>query len=418
MRIEVLTIGDELLLGYTVDTNAAHLARELAACGVAIVRRATVGDDATLIATAVAEALGRSDGVITTGGLGPTSDDLTKPAIAALFAREMRLDASILEAMRTRWKDRGWPGELPLANHQQAMIPEGARILTNNHGSAPGIWLENQEHRWVAMLPGVPREMRGMLADTLLPLLKERVSSADGVVRSRTLRTTGIGESALADSIASAGAHAQGATLAYLPSFSGTDLRLTVRGRTSAEADDVLAANVARLAAVAGLFAYGEDDADLAAVVLDLCRARGVHIAVAESCTGGMLGMRLTAIPGASDVFLGGVLAYDDLVKSRHLSVHASEIAEHGAVSEPVVRAMASNVKMRFGAEVGIAITGVAGPGGGSLAKPVGTVWIAADVGGDVHARRLNLIGDRHEIRQRATQGALDLVRRRMLPSA
>ena len=418
MRIEVLTIGDELLLGYTLDTNAAHLARELAACGVEIVRRATVGDDATLIATAVAEALGRSDGVITTGGLGPTSDDLTKPAIAALFGREMRLDASILEAMRKRWQDRGWPGELPLANHQQAMIPDGARVLTNHHGSAPGIWLENESARWVAMLPGVPREMRGMLADTLLPLLKTRVGDNAGVVRSRTLRTTGIGESALADSIASAGAHAQDATLAYLPSYAGTDLRLTVRGRSSAEADGILTANLARLADVAGPFAYGEDDADLAGVVLALCRARGVRIAVAESCTGGMLGMRLTAIAGSSDVVLGGVIAYEDLVKGKLLGVRASDIAEHGAVSEQVARVMASNVKRTLGAEVGIAITGVAGPGGGSPEKPVGTVWIAADVGGDVHARRLNLIGDRHEIRQRATQGALDLVRRKMLASA
>lgn len=418
MRIEVITIGDELLLGYTLDTNAAHLARALAPAGVEIVRRTTVGDDARDIARAVDEALGRSDGVITTGGLGPTSDDLTKPSIAALFGREMRMDDGILDAMRKRWKDRGWPGELPAANHQQALIPAGARVLANRHGSAPGIWLENDAGRWVAMLPGVPREMRGMLADTLLPMIVDRAGPPAGVIRSRTVRTTGISESKLADDVEKAGARPAAATLAYLPGHEGVDLRVTVRGRSADEADAILAESVAHLQAVAGLHAYGEDDADLAAVVLELCRARGVRIGVAESCTGGMLGMRLTAVPGSSDVVVGGVIAYDDLVKSRLLGIRAADIAEHGAVSEPVARAMATKVKLRLGVEVGVAITGVAGPGGGSPEKPVGTVWIAGDLGGEVVARKLSLVGDRHEIRQRATQGALDLVRRRMLAPA
>ena len=229
MHIEVVTIGDELLLGYTIDTNAAHLARALAGEGVEISRRTTVGDTAATIATAVRDALDRTGAVITTGGLGPTSDDLTKPSIAALFDREMVLDEEHLAWMEERFT-RLFQRPMPAANKQQAMLPAGARKLKNNHGSAPGIWLEDDRGRWVAMLPGVPREMRGMLADTLLPLIRERMGSERRVVRSRTLRTTGVGESFLADRIATIPGGVGDGWLAYLPNAEGTDLRLTVRG--------------------------------------------------------------------------------------------------------------------------------------------------------------------------------------------
>ena len=411
MNVEVLTIGDELLLGFTIDTNAAFMARALADEGIVITHRATVGDDAASIARGVREALDRTGAVITTGGLGPTSDDMTKPAIAALFGREMRRDESIVEALRKRWRDRGWPGELPKANEQQGDIPDGARVLTNNHGSAPGIWLEDQAGRWVAMLPGVPREMRGMLLDTILPILRER-GGAGTVVRSRTLRTTGISESSLADALAGHASGVEGLPIAYLPGWEGVDLRLTVRHVLPAEADAVLDRGIAALRAVAADHAYGEGNDDLASIIVERCRARAIRLAVAESCTGGMLGSRITAVPGSSDVFLGGVIAYDNLVKSKLLGIRASDIHDHGAVSEFVARAMATNVKRILGSDVGLAITGVAGPGGGTEDKPVGTVWIAADLGGDVRARSARLIGDRQEIRQRATQIALDMVRR------
>lgn len=411
MKLEIVTIGDELLLGFTIDTNAAHMARTLAAAGVSIVRRSTCGDDASDIADAVRAALDRTGAVITTGGLGPTADDMTKPSIAAIFGRAMVRDESIVEALRQRWKDRGWPGELPKANEQQADVPEGARVLHNRHGSAPGIWLEDERGRWVAMLPGVPREMRGMLDDTILPILRER-GLGDTVVRSRTLRTTGISESMLADSLAEAKREVNGLPLAYLPGWEGVDLRLTSRGLDTTRADAALKEGITYLRGVVGDYAYGEDTQDLATIVLERCRARGIRIAVAESCTGGMLGQRLTAVPGSSDVFLGGVIAYENTVKSKLLSIRAATIAEHGAVSEEVARAMATQVKLLLGADVGVGITGVAGPGGGTPEKPVGTVWIAADLGGNVKARKLSLIGDRHEIRQRATQAVLDLVRR------
>ena len=414
MHIEVVTIGDELLLGYTIDTNAAHLARTLAAEGVEISRRPTVGDAADAIASAVRDGLDRAGAVITTGGLGPTSDDLTKPAIAALFGRGMVLDETHLAWMEERFT-RLFQRPMPAANRQQAMLPEGARKLQNNHGSAPGIWLEDERGRWVAMLPGVPREMRGMLADTLVPLIRERLGDDRRVVRSRTLRTTGVGESFIADRVASIEGGVGDVDLAYLPNAEGTDLRMTVRGARPDDATERLARAAERLRGVVGDAVYGEDGADLAAVVLDLCRAKGLTIGVAESCTGGLLGARLTAIAGSSDVVLGGVIAYSNELKTALLDVPSGVLAHQGAVSEGVVRAMASGARAATGASVGVGITGIAGPGGGTDEKPVGTVWIASDLEGAVESRRLRLIGDRAEVRQRAAQAALEMVRRRVL---
>jgi nicotinamide-nucleotide amidase len=304
---------------------------------------------------------------------------------------------------------------MPAANRQQAMLPEGARKLRNNHGSAPGIWLEDADGRWVAMLPGVPREMRGMLADTLVPLIRERLGDDRRVVRSRTLRTTGVGESFLADRIESIEGGVGEVDLSYLPNAEGTDLRLTVRGARPDDADRRLAASAERLRRAVGNAVYGEDGADLAAVVLDLCRERGLTIGVAESCTGGLLGARLTAVAGSSDVVVGGVIAYSNALKSSLLGVSATLLAEHGAVSEPVVRSMTSGCRRATAAAIGIAITGIAGPGGGTEEKPVGTVWIASDLNGVVEARCLRLIGDRAEVRQRAAQAALEMVRRRLV---
>jgi nicotinamide-nucleotide amidase len=413
MNVELITIGDELLLGFTVDTNAAHLARELAAIGIGITRRASVGDVAEDIAAAVGAALDRTGAVITTGGLGPTSDDLTKPSIAALFGRGMRLDEEHLAWMEERWRTR-FQRELPASNRLQAMLPEGARKLVNKHGSAPGIWLEDERGRWVAMLPGVPREMRGMLSDTLLPLLNERVAAGGTptVVRSRTLRTTGVAESALADKLDPLRGDLGGLALAYLPSPDGVDLRLTARGHPAAETDELLERASTRVRERVGRSIYADGDTDLAAIVLEQCRARGLTLAVAESCTGGLLGARLTAIAGASDVLLGGVIAYANEVKREMLDVAESDLVAHGAVSEPVVRQMAAGVRVRMAADIGVAITGVAGPGGGTPEKPVGTVWLAADIRGELRTLLARLIGDREEIRRRATQSALDLVRR------
>ena len=411
MDVELVSIGDELLLGYTIDTNAAFFARQAAALGIRVARRATVGDGADEIAAGVREALDRTGAVITSGGLGPTADDLTKPSIAALFGRGMLLDESIVESLKARWKARGWPGELPVANRAQAMIPAGATILQNQHGSAPGIWLEDERGRWVAMLPGVPREFRCMTADTLLPRIVA-LGATGTVIRSRTLRTTGIAESAVADALGALAKDPLGVSLAYLPGWEGVDLRLTVRDLPSAVATERLAAAEGAVRERIGRWVYGLDEADLSLLVLDALRARAMHIAVAESCTGGMLGMRLTAVPGSSDVVQGGIIAYDNAVKVRDLGVSEATLAAHGAVSEETARAMATGVRTRMGVDVGVSITGVAGPGGGTPEKPVGTFCVGVDVRGEVRSLRTSGVGDRHEIRQRATQAALSLVRK------
>jgi nicotinamide-nucleotide amidase len=411
MHLELLTIGDELLLGFTVDTNAAHLARELAAIGVSIVRRGTVGDDADDIAAAVREALDRTGAVITTGGLGPTSDDRTRPVIAELFGRELVPDEERWEALRAIWRDRG-RGEIPLSNRSQVMIPRGATVLTNRHGTAPGLWLEDERGRWCAMLPGVPREMRGMVSDELIPRIRERLGNTSTVVRSRTLRTTGIAESSLAELIAPISTQLDGLSLAYLPGPDGVDLRVTSRGLAGVAADTALGRALDLLRERATRYAYTEDQRDLAAVVLEMCEARDLRIGVAESCTGGLLGARLTAIPGSSTVVEGGVISYSNAVKLRLVGVREETLEQYGAVSEQTAQEMASGVRARLGVEIGVAITGVAGPGGGTPEKPVGLVWIAVDFAGKVRAIGPRLIGDRAEIRYRATQAALDLVRR------
>jgi nicotinamide-nucleotide amidase len=418
VKIEIVTIGDELLLGFTIDTNAAHLARELAAIGVEITHRSSIGDNAADIADAVGQAIERTGAVITTGGLGPTADDMTKPAIAQLFGRAMHRDEEIIESMKARWARLKRTGAFPESNTAQAMIPDGADILPNRHGSAPGIWLEDERGRWVAMLPGVPREMRGLLADELLPRIRARVEKWSGadipVVRSRTLRTTGIAESALADLLGDLSKGVDGMGLAFLPSVESVDLRVTVRGLPSAEADAKLDAAVLKLRNTAGRYVYGEEGADLAEIVLSACRKTGLRIAVAESCTGGMLGERLTAIPGSSDVFLGGVIAYDNSVKRKLLGVSDADLEEHGAVSEEVAMTMARSVRAMLGSDIGVAITGVAGPGGGTATKPVGMVWVAVD-GIATEARCLRLFGTRDEVRQRAAQAALDMIRRALI---
>ena len=416
LQVELITIGDELLLGFTIDTNAAHIARTLAANGVEIVRRTTVGDEAPKIAAAVRDALDRTGAVITTGGLGPTSDDLTKPAIAEIFGRQMKLDEAIATKLEERWRARFPNSRFPSTNRTQAEIPEGARILTNHHGTAPGIWLEDERGRWVAMMPGVPREMRGMLAEELLPAIKARATGEQNIVLSGTLRTTGIAESAIAELLGpnvlgDPGTELGSLPLAYLPGVAGVDLRVTVKGRPLVEAEKLVSEAIVKLRNRVEAYAYGVDDADLAAVVLDKCRTLDFTLAVAESCTGGMLGERITSIPGSSDVFLGGVIAYHNEVKRSLLGVRSEAIERSGAVSEEVVLQMASGVRERLGADVGVAVTGIAGPGGGTPEKPVGLVWIAVHAS-EAKARRFHVGGDRAEIRQRAAQAALEMVRR------
>lgn len=413
MDLELVTIGTELLLGFTIDSNAAELARALASVGARVVRRATVGDDGGAIAAAVGEALARTGFVIATGGLGPTKDDVTKRAVAQLFGAPLVVDEAYLAQLRQRFERFG-RGPMPESNRTQAEVPMGAVVLPNRWGTAPGLWLEGKPGVAV-LLPGVPREMHGLLEHEVIRRVQERVArtgAGPAVIRSRTLRTTGIAESALADKIGALEDQLAPVTLAYLPSVEGVDLRLTVWGVAPDAAESVLARAVERLKPALGPHYYGEDGCDLAALVLERLERMGATLAVAESCTGGMLGERITAVPGASRVFVGGVVAYANQVKTQALGVAEALIAEQGAVSEAVVRAMADAAAQRFGATAGLAVTGIAGPTGGTPEKPVGTVWLAARLTDRTEASLRRFPGDRDDIRRRSAQAALDLIRR------
>ena len=410
MKLEVLTIGTELLLGYTVDTNAAELGRALAAAGAEITRHTTVADRPEAIRASVAEALDRTGFVITTGGLGPTRDDMTKTVVAELFGKRLLLDERLLANIRARFDRMGRP--MPASNRTQAEVPEDAVILPNARGTAPGLWVEDARGRTVVLLPGVPREMQGLLVEEVLPRIVARQGGDRRVVLSRTVRTTGVSESALAERVGPIEPDIAPLTLAYLPSVEGVDLRVTAWGLELEDAAARLTAVVARLKVAVGEHGYGEDDADLAAVLLEALRTGRHRLAVAESCTGGMVGERITNIPGASDTFIGGVVAYADVIKTAALKVPLETLEAYGAVSEETVRAMAEGAQRLFSADCTIAVTGIAGPGGGTPEKPVGTVWLAARVHTNTRALKRVLPGDRDDVRRRAAQAGLDLLRR------
>ncbi len=407
MNLELLTIGTELLLGFTVDTNGAELARALSAVGVRIVRRTSVGDDPAAIRDGVSDALRRTGAVLTTGGLGPTRDDISKRVVADLFGLPLAFDQAVWDNLVRRFAALG---RTPSANNRvQADVPRGATVLPNRWGTAPGLWLEG-EPGLIVMLPGVPGEMRKLLEHEVAPRLAAR--STGSVIRSRVVRTTGVAESALAERLGEIEAEVAPLTLAYLPGFDGVDLRLSAWSLPADEADARLAAGAVLLRERAGAFAYGQGDDDLAALVLERARRLGRRVGTAESCTGGLVGGRLTEIPGSSDVFVGGVICYADKVKTELLGVDPALIAAEGAVSEPVARAMATGAARVLGVDLAVAVTGIAGPGGGSEAKPVGTVWLAVADRDAVQALLIRVPGDRQNVRTRSAQAALHLLYR------
>jgi nicotinamide-nucleotide amidase len=417
MDLEVVTVGTELLLGFTIDSNAADIARALAEVGVRVVRRVTVADDEAAIRDAVAGALRRSGTVITTGGLGPTSDDRTKRVVARLFQAPLELDESYLEELTHRFAQFK-RGPMPPSNRSQAEVPQGATVLPNRRGTAPGLILDGPLGT-VVLMPGVPHEMRVMLNEQVLPLLTARREASGEpalVIRSRTLRTTGVTESGLASALMDAEGRLESVSVAYLPGVAGVDLRLTARRLSASAAEEALDRASHHLVSLLGARYYGRDDTDLAAVVLDALRRRDQTLAVAESCTGGLVGERITAIPGASDVFLGGTIAYANASKVRDLGVPAALLESEGAVSEAVALEMACGVAQRFRATAALGVTGIAGPGGATPGKPVGTVWLAGKVQHRERAVGYRIPGGRREVRGRAAQAALDLLRGLLVP--
>jgi nicotinamide-nucleotide amidase len=304
---------------------------------------------------------------------------------------------------------------MPVLNRTQAEVPVGATILPNPAGTAQGLALEDSG-RWVVLLPGVPRELRAIFEGDLQGFLRERFGEPSSRVHHRTIHTTGVAESKLAELIEAVLPRDRGpVTLAYLPDVRGVDLRFSVRGVSTAEAESWLARMESVVAPAVAPWRFEAESGDIVEALTSALLQAGKHVAVAESCTGGLIAKRITDRPGASEVFLGGVIAYANEVKIAQLGVTAQDLARHGAVSEPVARQMARGVADRFGAAAGIAVTGIAGPGGGTPDKPVGTVWRAISLDGEVEARVLTFVGDREAIRERAAQEALAALHRRLV---
>jgi len=412
LRSVVLTVGDELLLGRTVDGNAAWLGRVLSDLGIPVVKRYTVGDTDEAIQRALEDALAEAELVVVTGGLGPTRDDRTREAVAAFLGAELHVDPDLLRALEERFRARGYD-RLPETNVTQARVPDGARVLANPLGTAPGLALEHADSL-VVLLPGVPSEMKAIFRGDLTRLLLERFGARLRPVRHRTFHTTGIAESELASRLEALLPAAPGpVTVAFLPELTGVDLRLSVWDTDAIdEAERLLDQVEAAIGPVLEGFRFQAVSGDLVEALSGSLVRSGLRLAVAESCTGGLIAKRITDLPGASTYFMGGVVAYADGVKVGQLGVASDVLARHGAVSEQVALGMATGVARALGAEVGVSVTGVAGPGGGSESKPVGTVWYAASVCGEATARREVFSGDRTQIRERAAQAALALALR------
>lgn len=406
--VEIVAIGNELLLGETVDTNAAWLGKRLAAEGIRVTWRETVGDVPGDIRSAVVEALGRTAAVICTGGLGPTPDDLTKPVIAELFGRDLVLDEGSLDRLKERFRRRGI--EMSPNNRSQAEVPVGATVFPNPRGTAPGIALED-ERGFVILLPGVPGEVRALLDAGVLDFIAAHFPVRPGPVFHRVIRTTGIAESTLSARIEDISASVAPLTLAFLPDPTGVDLRLTSWGElapaeATARMDALDAAITERLAP----WIYARGDEDMVDAIAHRMTARGLKLALAESCTGGLVAKRLTDRAGSSDYVVGGVVAYSNDIKRQLLGVRAETLETYGAVSDETAREMVEGACRALGADAAIAVTGIAGPGGGSAEKPVGTVWIAVALGSRVESKLHRLLGDRIEIRERASQAALAML--------
>ena len=373
MSAEILCIGTELLLGNITNSNARWLAEQLAALGIPHQRQQVVGDNRERVIAAVREAAARCRLLITTGGLGPTPDDLTTEAIAAAFDTPLAERPEVWADIQAKLAARGRP--ITPSLRRQALLPVGADLLPNATGSAPGMIWSPQAGFTVITFPGVPSEMRAMWTATAAPWLQHS-GMTEGLFASRMLRFWGVAESSLAEQMSDL-LESANPTVAPYAGAGEVKLRLTARGASQDEAKALLGPVEAEIRARAGAACFGADDDSLASVVVELLRQRNQTLAVAESCTGGGLGAALAAVPGASAVFLGGVIAYANAVKQELLGVAPELLAAHGAVSDPVAQAMAEGARRATGAHWALAVTGIAGPAGGSAEKPVGLVHIA-----------------------------------------
>jgi nicotinamide-nucleotide amidase len=416
MNVEIVNTGSELMLGRVLNTHQQWLCRRLADLGHVVTRQVAVADTAQDIQQAVREALTRADLIITTGGLGPTSDDITRELIAELLGKKLHPNTAVREHIDRRFARRNQPR--PVATDVETLVPEGATVFLNANGTAPGLAMAVDLHatppapqpakKWLIMLPGPPRELRPMFDDSVVPLLKREF--ADEIFVCRTLRSCGIGESRVQEMI-EAKLHPlsqRGLGIGYCARPGAVDVRLTASGDS---APALVREGEAIVQKLLGPNIYGFDDDDLETVVVRLLAAKKQTLALAESCTGGTIADQITAVPGASEIFLGGVVSYANSAKEILLGVKAETMAEHGAVSEAVAREMAAGARAKFQADLAIAVTGIAGPGGGTPEKPVGTVFIALASAQGVQVQRFLNAWDRATFKQVTAIQALNWVR-------
>ncbi|MFW5826471.1 MAG: competence/damage-inducible protein A [Alkalispirochaeta sp.] len=418
LRAEIIAVGTELLMGQVINTNAAEIARMLAERGVGVYHQSVVGDNAARLAEAFATALSRADVVIACGGLGPTEDDLTRETLSEVVGRPLRRNDEWVGTLKERFAHYH-RGELPQNNLRQAMVPDGATLLPNSRGTAPGIYLRH-ENTSVYLVPGPPHEMQAMMEEQVMPHLTEGLIREDrnGVLVSRVLRVTGIGESRVAELLQDLLEGQSNPTIAPLAGAGEVQLRVTARGAHREEAEELIDGTAEAIRSILGDAVYGEDDTDLPGAVGVLLGDQQRTVALAESCTGGLVGHRLTNVPGSSRFFLGGIIAYSYELKSSALGVDPAVIERDGAVSDEVARQMGRGARSACGSDLAVAITGMAGPGGGTPTKPVGLTYIAVvDAAGEAVQRHI-FHGDREGIKYRASQAALDMLRRRLLARA
>lgn len=407
IKAELLTIGDEILYGQITDTNSQWMGTELSNIGVKVIRKTTVGDEEQEILNAFAEAEQRADIILITGGLGPTSDDLTKPCLCQYFKCGLKLNSEALAEVTEFFKSRG--RELTEVNRQQAALPEACEKVTNAVGTAPGMWFSKDKKVFVSM-PGVPHEMKKMMSDIILPRLKKEFQTP--FIHHKLIRTVGIGESFLADKIASweksLPPHVK---LAYLPSLGEVKLRLTSSGKSESDLKAESQELIEKLKPLAGEYIFGYDNDPLEVVIGNTLKEKKLTISVAESCTGGYLSHLITSVPGSSEYFLGSMIPYAYEIKMRQLGVKPEILEKYGAVSEPTISEMASVVRARFSTDIGVATSGIAGPGGATPEKPVGLVWIAYSDRHQTVTKKLQLSKDRMINIRMASVAVLNLIR-------
>jgi len=408
----ILTIGNEIINGVITDTNRETISRELRSVGVATKGMSSVGDDLTGMADALGAAMQRAVITVVSGGLGPTEDDKTAEAAARFLGVPLERDSEQLARIEERFRQWGRP--MAASNAKQALFPRGSIPIPNDYGTAPGFMIE-KEGRIALFFPGVPRELVRMLRERAIPEIMERFGSSTHVYRTRTLHAYGLSESKLGDILADMAKDEDDFHLAFLPRFPIIRLRMDARGSSADEAETKLAEKQKRIEERISENVFSDDGRHMEQVVLELLRNRGITLALAESITGGMIGDMLTRVPGSSQTFVGSVVSYSNDMKSRILGVSEETLANHGAVSHQCAREMAAGARKAGNADMGVSVTGIAGPDGGTPEKPVGTFYLGLATADTVMSRGFNLPGERGWVKTLAAMQALDLIRRFLL---